>query len=167
MLLRHHPALPHASSQGPAGRRASERETESSHQRERIVPVGVTAITALRAMLEDRGRRPRSATARAGGAALEPGRTEALIQNCNGGRLTARSMQRIVARRLAGVTPGLAITPHALRHSFASHLLDRGAEIRAIQELLGHASLASTQIYTRVSPAKLRKAYNQAHPRAE
>jgi integrase/recombinase XerC len=81
--------------------------------------------------------------------------------------LTARSVQRIVAARLAGVAPGAAATPHALRHSFASHLLDRGAELRAIQELLGHASLASTQIYTRVSPARLRKAYAQAHPRAD
>jgi site-specific recombinase XerD len=124
--------------------------------KERVVPVGRQALEALAAMVADRV-----------GAGARGRGDEPLFQNAAGGRLTARSVQRIVAARLAGVGPGVAATPHALRHSFASHLLDRGAELRAIQELLGHASLASTQVYTRVSPARLRRAYAQAHPRAD
>jgi integrase/recombinase XerC len=124
--------------------------------KERVVPVGRRALEALAAMLADRAGLPRRQRG-----------DEPLFQNQRGGRLTARSVQRMVAVRLAGVMPGVAATPHALRHSFASHLLDRGAELRAIQELLGHASLSSTQVYTRVSPARLKRAYAQAHPRAD
>ena len=135
--------------------------------KDRLVPVGKQAVGAVRDLLQDRSR---GQTPRAGGR-RGPGRAtatdEPLFQNGQGGALTARSIQRIVARRLAQMSPVLGVTPHALRHSFASHLLDRGAEIRAIQELLGHASLASTQIYTKVSPAKLKQAYQLAHPRAE
>jgi integrase/recombinase XerC len=126
--------------------------------KERIVPVGKRALDAIREMLADRVLRA---------AKRAPSGAEPLFRNARGGRLTTRSVQRMVAVRLAAVSKGIGVTPHALRHSFATHLLDRGAELRAIQELLGHASLASTQVYTRVTPSRLVRAYAQAHPRAD
>jgi integrase/recombinase XerC len=122
-------------------------------RRERLVPVGSTALAALRSYLEREGR------------ARGP-RDEPVFANARGGRLSGRTVQRVVRRRLGQVAGGLGVTPHALRHSFASHLLDRGADLRAIQELLGHRSLSSTQIYTHVTRSRLRRAYDQAHPRA-
>ena len=91
----------------------------------------------------------------------------ALFVNAGGERLTPRSVQRMVKRwTIAGGIHATA-TPHGLRHSFATHLLDEGVDLRAIQELLGHASLASTQIYTKVSLDHLMKVYDDAHPRAK
>lgn len=121
-------------------------------RRERIVPVGEGALRALGALLE----------ARAGAAR----RDEPVFAGPGGTRLSGRTVQRVVKRRLADVARGLGVTPHALRHSFASHMLDRGADLRAIQEMLGHRSLATTQVYTHVSRSRLLAAYEQAHPRA-
>ena len=121
-------------------------------RRERIAPVGTRALAALDAYLAHEGR--------SGMAKADP------IFAGRSGRLSGRTVQRAVRRRLSHVAAGLGVTPHALRHSFASHLLDAGADLRAIQELLGHRSLASTQVYTHVTRARLQQAYAQAHPRA-
>jgi integrase/recombinase XerC len=121
-------------------------------RRERIVPVGDGALRALDGYLAGRPRAARG--------------DEPVFIGRAGARLSGRTVQRVVRLRLAGVARGLGVTPHALRHSFASHMLDRGADLRAIQEMLGHRSLATTQVYTHVSKSRLLKAYEQAHPRA-
>lgn len=130
--------------------------------RERIVPLSQHAKVALLAMLRDRHGKTRP-RALAGTAAAGD---EPLFLGPGGRRLSPRTVQRAVAAALGTIATTTGVSPHALRHSFASHLLDAGAELRAIQELLGHASLASTQVYTQVNPRRLRRAYEKAHPRA-
>lgn len=93
--------------------------------------------------------------------------TSPLFINRDGGRISTRSVRRKLSKYLesSGLDP--AISPHTLRHSFATHLLDNGADLRAVQELLGHRSLSTTQIYTHLTTARMQQAYDAAHPRAE
>ena len=122
--------------------------------KERYVIVGNIAVAAIRSYLEMRqGVYP---------AAKEP----ALFLNRRGGRLTDRSVRRILDAHIAKVAGLQHISPHAIRHSFATHLLDGDADLRVVQELLGHASLSSTQIYTHTTRERLVRIYQQSHPRA-
>jgi len=117
--------------------------------KERVVPVGETALAALDAYLADR-----------------PRFRGPLFLNRIGGRLTTRSAHRIVGRRARQSGIDRRVTPHTLRHTFATHMLGEGADLRLIQELLGHSRLSTTQRYTHVSPEQLMKVYDAAHPRA-
>ena len=124
--------------------------------KERILPIGRKARDAIRKYLTNRvvpeGR--------------DSGETP-LFLNYRGGRLTTRSLQRIVRKHLIKVARASGTNPHILRHSFATHLLEQGADLRAVQELLGHASLSTVQIYTHLTMKRLKDVYAKAHPRAE
>ena len=119
--------------------------------KERMVVFGVPCVLAIRAYLAER---------------VPPQAGSPLFTNARGGRLTVRSMHTIVARaaQAAGLPP---LSPHGLRHAFATHLLDGGADLKSVQQLLGHESLATTQVYTHVSVERLRAAVSAAHPRAK
>ena len=131
--------------------------------KERLVPVGRLAVEAMNEWLGDSGRRH-----------LEPDRwksrgdSDAVFLNQHGSRLSRQSAWAVVKHygRLAGVKPE-HLSPHVLRHSCATHLLDHGADLRVVQELLGHASVSTTQVYTKVSQERLLQVYRQAHPRAK
>ena len=129
--------------------------------KERLVPVGRLAREALVAWLGPGGR-PALAPARW----ARRGDSEAVFLNSRGGRLSRQGAWGIVRRYGDRCGLGDRLTPHVLRHSCATHMLDHGADIRVVQELLGHASIATTQVYTRVATERLLAAYDHAHPRA-
>ena len=139
---------------------ASELRIIGKGGRERVVLLGRPAQEAVQRYLAE--ARPHLAAKRPTGE--DSGR---LFLNRSGGPLTDRSARRVVHKHLLRACAQHGIGPHALRHSFATHLLEAGADLRAVQELLGHASLSSTQIYTHVTRRRLREVYQQAHPRAE
>jgi integrase/recombinase XerC len=120
----------------------------------REVPVGASAVEALRVWLTRRG-------------SLDTLGSRALFLNHRGGRLTVRSVRRLLRQAQLRADMSPKVSPHGMRHSFATHLLDAGADLRGIQELLGHASLSTTQRYTHLSVAKLMEVYDKAHPRAK
>lgn len=120
-------------------------------KKERIVPIGDIALSAIRAYLERRKKEQEAG---------------ALFLNKSGKRITDRGIRNIIDKyiRIASIRQG--VSPHTLRHSFATHLLNRGADLRSVQELLGHVNLSTTQIYTHLTTEKLKKVYDKAHPRA-
>ncbi len=128
-------------------------------RKERIVPVGGHALAAIQAYRDERRRTVPSGS--------ETGMDRPLFVASNGRRISTRTIARVVEKTVQQSGVGRRISPHSLRHGFATHLLDAGADLRAIQELLGHASLSTTQRYTTVSVSRLMEIYDKAHPKAK
>lgn len=132
--------------------------------KERIVPIGSNAVEAIASYLAtDRGARPLGPS----GNPPEGSIGDPLFTSTTGRRLSRRQIQRVVQEILEDVAGAEGLSPHALRHSFATHLLDEGADLMAVRDLLGHASLSTTRVYTHTSKERLLEAYRKAHPRAD
>ncbi len=130
--------------------------------KERIVPIGEKAVSAIEEYLNIRGQ---GSGVRGQQKPTQINRP--LFVNLRGGRLTQRSVERLVKKYTSGLAVGKRVTPHSLRHTFATHLLDNGADLRGIQEMLGHASLSTTQKYTHLSMDRLMAVYDKTHPKAK
>ena len=140
--------------------------------KERILPFNQSTVAALKAWMKDRAAilatRETATITRASRVSpkrAKPAKADPLFINYRGTRLTGRSVDRLLRRYVAQCSTRIGVSPHALRHSFATHLLQRGADLRAIQELLGHARLSTTQRYTHVNAAQLIDVYRKSHPR--
>ena len=123
-------------------------------KKERMLPIGEKALSSIRHYLEALPKKQKE-------------KSKALFRNRKMTRLSDRSIRRIMNKYINLASKGKGISPHTLRHSFATHLLDRGADLRSVQELLGHANLSTTQIYTHITTHRLKEAYDKAHPRAK
>lgn len=136
--------------------------------KERIVPVGGKAVEAIEEYLKISGQGSGASGQQKPTQINRPPTTghRPLFLNLRGGRLTQRSVERFVKKYTSGIAVGKKVTPHSLRHTFATHLLGNGADLRGIQEMLGHASLSTTQKYTHLSMERLMAVYDQAHPKA-
>ncbi len=128
-------------------------KVQGKGKKERLLPIGDKALEAIRDYLTTRKSEPRF-------------ETNVLFLNKSGRRLTTRSICNITKKYIQAASLAYQISPHVLRHSFATHLLNHGADLRSVQELLGHANLSTTQIYTHVTTDRLKKVYDKAHPRA-
>lgn len=122
-------------------------------KKERIVPIGDKALKEIRNYLSTR-------------KVKDENQARAVFLNKNGARLTDRSIRNIINKHLLSTSVKMKVSPHVVRHSFATHLLNRGADLRSVQELLGHANLSTTQIYTHLTTDRLKSVYDKAHPRA-